>query len=147
MDKETAVVLRMLAFQYPRQGADWPATESEEEAEDFFQRNSLNEMGQTPEEAAEVVAYYAQESAALAAKLEEAAAKRAALIQAAVDALPRSRTPKDVAAFAARIPSFTLDEAASLGFDRVHPYQSSDVEVALGGGVIHPVKKPRLHRN
>jgi hypothetical protein len=122
MDKETAVVLKMLAFQYPRQGADWPATDSEEEAEDFFQRNNLNELGQTPEEAAKVVAYYAQENAARAAKREEAA-------------------------FAARIPSFTLDEAASLGFDRVHPYQSSDVEVALGGGVIHPIKKPRRHRN
>jgi hypothetical protein len=50
MDKETTIVLKMLAFQYPHQKTDWPTTESEEEAEDFFQRNSLNEMGQTPEE-------------------------------------------------------------------------------------------------
>ncbi len=147
MNKEIAVGLKMLAFTYPRQGAGWPASDIEDKAEAFFQENNLNDLGQTPEEAAAVEAYYAAENAARAAKREEAAAKRAALIQAAVDALPRSRTPKDVAAFATLIPRFTLDEAVTLGFDRVHPYQTSDVEVELGGGVIRPIKKPRRHHN
>ena len=113
MDKQQAVKLYQAAQEWPRCGQSWPTGEVEEEAAVLLV--GLNACGRTQleEDALE---------AALAAKwaMKEAAAveRQHARAQLLAASAPDEKSSKTIAAFAAKVPQLTREEAISVGFDQ-----------------------------
>jgi hypothetical protein len=81
---QAAAAFKRAAFGYPRQGAGWPATAEEQQAEAICAQFQLNELGQTPAEEASISAAFAADAAASMEKAAAAADNKTAALDVAM---------------------------------------------------------------
>ena len=113
MNRQQATILFQAAQAWPRCGQSWPCGEVEEEAAGLLV--GLDECGRTPQEEAALESALAAARAAKNAAAVERQQTRAALLAASA---PDEKSSKTIAAFAAKVPQLTREEAISVGFDQ-----------------------------
>ena len=114
MTRQRAARLFQAAQGWPRCGQAWPTGDVEEAAASMLV--GLNECGRTPEEEAALAAALAASQAAKDAAAVERQQTRAQLLAASA---PAEKSSKTLAAYAAKVPQLTRDEAVSMGFDPI----------------------------
>ena len=114
MNKQQATGMYQAAQGWPRCGQSWPTGEVEEEAASMLV--GLKECGRTQLEEAALEAELAASQAAKNAAAAERQAKRTQLLAASA---PAEKTGKTIAAFSAKVPNLTAEEAESVGFSHI----------------------------